>query len=149
MRLLPGGLGFFFDAVNYQRPTGAIVGNILGTFRIFEFNKSKAEQFSTFLERTQSAPGDRLTIPEILRAFPLKHCPSQFQLLALRREVDGTRVAARAICFLSHEKKEPQIISFPLSFFLYNAARQSDKKGIKSDSRGTKRRGSVTKMGPW
>jgi hypothetical protein len=114
----------------------------------FEFNSSKAEQFSTFLERTESTPGDRLTIAEIIESVSFEALSESVSAFSSSARGGGTRVAARAIYFLSHEK-EPQIISFPLSFFLYNAARQSDKKGIKSDSRGTKRRGSVTKMGPW
>ena len=108
---------------------GAIVGNILGTFR--EFLNSivqKAEQFSkTFSGKDRIGSG---------------------------RPVDDRRRGGRysgggeSDLFSFSREGVPNNFFSPF-FFLYNAARQSDKKGIKSDSRGTKRQGSVTKMGPW
>jgi len=56
--------------------------------------------------------------------------------------------AARNLFFFSQATSPKQFL-FPFSSSLYSAARRSDKKGIKSDSCGTKRPGSVTKMGCW
>jgi len=54
MRLLPGGLGFFFDAVNYP----GLNGFILGTFKDFLNSiAQKLQQFSTFSGKDRIGAG--------------------------------------------------------------------------------------------
>ncbi len=79
-------------------------------------------------------------IAEIIESVSFEHYRSQFQLLALRSRGGRYSGGGESDLFSFSREGAPNNFFSPF-YFLYNAARQSDKKGIKSDSGGTKRLG--------